>query len=126
MDSEDDALQSLRDAFWHFQTGSQEAGSQGMGPQEAAQRTRELADRLADSLSQLPAHVQFRGRPASEHECAAMLEALPLFEQLAATAGLHERYAELVSRCRLHYHAYRRYQSLPDRPPTYEEFDPQQ
>lgn len=116
MNSEDDSLQSLRDAFMHPEADSA----------EASRRTRELADRLAHSLSQLPSHVEFRGRPASELECAAMLEALPLFEQLAATAGLRERYAELITRCRLHYNAYRQYQSLENRPATYEEFNPQQ
>ncbi|WP_164100761.1 hypothetical protein [Candidatus Laterigemmans baculatus] len=89
---------------------------------EASRRTRELADRLAASLSQLPAHVEFAGRPATELECAAMLESLPLFEQLAEAAGLRQRYTGLVARCRLHYTAYREYRSRDDRPETYVEF----
>ena len=114
MPPEDDHLQPLRDAFLH--------------PVEdtaaARDRTRQLADRLAQSLSKLPSHVEFQGRPATELECAAMLEALPLFEQLAESAGLHHRYTELVDRCRLHYHAYRQYQATPDRPESYEQFHP--
>lgn len=113
MDAESDPVESLRMAYLR----------QSADADEAAERTREMADRLATSLAQLPRHVQFRGRPASEHECAAMQEALPLFEQLAESAGLRERYEGLINRCRLHFDAYRRYLADPNRPASYGDFD---
>lgn len=112
MDAESDPLESLRRAYLR----------QTADADEAAERTREMADRLARSLAQLPTHVQFQGRPASEHECEAMQEALPLFEQLAESAGLRERYEALIERCRLHFDAYRRYLADPKRPASYADF----
>lgn len=112
MDAESDPLEALRSAYLRQTT---DAG-------EAAERTRELADRLADALAELPAHVQFQGRPASEHECEVMQQALPVFEQLAETAGLRHRYEGLIARCRLHFAAYRQYLADPHRPASYAEF----
>lgn len=112
MDAESDPLEALRGAYLRQST---DAG-------EAADRTREMADRLAQSLARLPAHVEFQGRPASEHECEVLQEVLPLFEQLAESAGLRHRYEELIARCRLHFDTYRRYLADPERPASYADF----
>lgn len=112
LDPPDDPLESLRRAYLR----------QSSDTGEAAVRTREIADRLAHALAELPAHVQFQGRPASEQECEVMQEALPVFEQLAEASGLRPRYEELITRCRLHFNAYRKYLADPHRPPTYADY----
>src|SRR5262245_23239927 len=68
-----------------------------------------VAYRLRYSIHEVPAGILFGIDGASPEQCGELEEELKEFCRLVEQEGMHERYAELIRACRLHFRAYREY-----------------
>lgn len=68
-----------------------------------------VAYRLSYSIHEVPAGVLYGMGGASPEQCQELEEELEEFCRLVAQEGIHERYAELIRACRVHFRGYRDY-----------------
>jgi hypothetical protein len=68
-----------------------------------------VANRLRFSIHEVPSGLLYDMDGASPEQCVELEEELEEFCRLVEREGMHERYAELIHACRLHFRAYRDY-----------------
>jgi hypothetical protein len=75
----------------------------------ATRLIRRLADWHAYTLHELPTGVLAGADGASIAECRRLSQDIERFAEIATDAGMVDRYAELIERCRRHYRWYADY-----------------
>jgi hypothetical protein len=68
-----------------------------------------VAHRLRYSIHEVPSGVLYGIDGASPQQCEELEEELEEFCRLVEQEGMHERYAEVIHACRLHFRMYRDY-----------------